>query len=218
MTLFNKRFIFIHNNVKSREYLSRRTAVQRAVASIRTSGAKYRVSVENQRGWSTGLVKDFDNAVARAVHLVKKFPERKVRVQTVVADSLITYQVRIFTLFVTPPPAGDTRLCPGCRRFIGYVEEMRKAKKLKGVRYAGGCVCKPLDHGDCAAIDIFADWPSMYKMRDAAIEHADYFDTKYVILGDRINSDPGFNPSLYHGTFHSHLHVSFYGGVPRSAC
>lgn len=224
LSIFQTTYGFIYNN-KLQERVRRGAAVRDGMDKLRAPGRGYRVGVESKSagGYTEGVVKEFDEAKARAEHLLRAFPTRKVRVVAIGSDGTKLDQARFVVLRKTPDPAGDVRLCEGCRRFIGWVEQERKAGRLKGVRYAGGCVCKHTtsgghsDHADCAAIDIFAENQSMERIRDVAMANAEFFNLKYVILYQTIWF-PGQGPRPYSGVYHAHDHLSFYGGKYNSAC
>lgn len=221
ISIFETTYGFIYQG-DMRERVRLSNAVKDGAAKLYVKGRTYRVGIETKEGYTEGVERDYDAAVARALHLKKKFPNRKVRIRAFEND-LFVEQVRFVTLRKTPDPKGDVRLCAGVRNFIGWVESAKKAGRLKGVRYAGGCVCKSTtsgghsDHADCAAIDIFADMESMERMRDAARFNPDYFNLKYVILYKTIYFPDG-SSKFYTGDYHAHVHFSAFGGVPNSAC
>jgi len=133
-------------------------------------------------------------------------------------DSAIQAKVRVRVVGKMPEPS-DVPGTPAVKVWVGYLKEYWPRARL-----AGTCVCKPGDHGDCAACDDFDTPANMEDQRDFAIQFADELKVKYVILYDRIwtrgppytSSSQGFHP--YRGTYHSHVHVSFTDGVKDSAC
>jgi len=66
-------------------------------------------------------------------------------------------------------------------------------------------------------VDYFASWEVMNSIKNHVLEQAEWFHTKYVILGSFIYF-PGQRPQHYSGDFHTHVHVSVTGGVFDSAC
>lgn len=219
--LFETTFGYLHDD-KLFERATRKGAVRDGLEKVEGHWRTYRVGVETNAGYTEGTEKGISEARDRALHLSKKFPNRKVRVRAF-KDGVLMDQVRFVTLRKNPDPAGDLRLCEGCRKFIGWVEAEKAAGRLTGVRYAGGCVCKSTqfgshsDHADCAAIDIFADAKSMERMRDVLRDNPEVFDLKYVILYRTIYFPDG-SSHAYSGDYHAHVHASFYGGKFNSAC
>ena len=122
-------------------------------------------------------------------------------------------QVRFFKVQVEPPIQDGPGVI-GIDRFQAHVKMF-----YPNARWAGTCVCKPAsDHRACAATDYFDSPKNMEAMRNDAIRNAEFFHTKYVILYRTIYHAPHFQGSYYSGTYHAHVHVSVYGGVPDSAC
>ena len=132
-------------------------------------------------------------------------------------NAVVVDKVRFFK---TRPaaPVQDTPGPIGLDRVEGFIES-----KYRGARFAGDCVCKPdSDHRDCAAVDYFDTVSNMTAMREDLMADPAYFHLKYIILFDRIyffDLAGHFTGSEnYTGVFHSHIHVSVYGGAPGAAC
>lgn len=210
--MFDPKFVFIRDQERSREYLFAPSAVRAGAAKVEGPYLDYRVHLDG----NTGVKRPFAAAKRRAVELLTSKP-----VGTVVYLDVFRSDVRVdrvrFRKADSQPPVADTRGPLGLDRVEGYVR-----LAYPKARFAGDCVCKPLDHGDCAAVDYFDTSENMANLRDELISAAAYFHLKYLILFDRIYffDTAGNLTSVqrYGGQYHAHIHISVYGGIYRSAC
>ena len=213
--MLDTKFVFIHDEDRSKEYGLVRTCVNAGAATIKKPwDAKYRVGVADE---NLGMPRDFAGAKTRAKELLRKRPSGvTIVMERLTSDGEVADKVR-FRKITVKPPVPNTEGVEGIDRIVGWVNQEAREGRLKGVRYAGICVCKPnSDHADCAAVDIFATWESMEKIQREMWRDPHYYHTKYTILGRVItffgHSDP------YTGDFHAHIHISVNGGINNSAC
>jgi hypothetical protein len=210
-------FIHIHERERSREFRVPHVAVKDGAKLVLTDEAQYRTAVEGTKG----ILRTFEAASGRASTLLEKLPIGTViRLEAVFERQVV--DVVKFRQLTPKPPVSNTRGVSGIDRFVGLVEAKAKTGEWSDRRFAGICVCKPeSDHADCAAVDVFASNEHMEQMRDEALNNAESFMTKYVILFQTIHivrSDFTHFSKPHTGDFHAHVHVSVSDGIPDSAC
>lgn len=208
------RHYYVFNGKRSRGYLTARGCVRTGARKVK--GAKwlrYRVSFNG----TAGIRRKYRPARERATDLLRSKPVGStVRFKAVRGEDEVV-GITVFRKATKAPPVPDTEGVLGIDRIVGWVNAEARAGRLKGVRYAGICVCKPnSDHRDCAAVDIFADWDSMEKIEREFWSKPDYYNSKYSILGRTIRYINSAQP--YYGDYHAHNHLSVNGGRPGSAC
>lgn len=210
MDLFEPKFLYIHNNRASRNYSSAKSAVRRGAARLPNKPEHVlRVGTEHFDGV---IVPNMRRAKQVAVRLVKEKPlGTDIRIRELRKDGKdLVDQVRFRR--TEKRPVQDTPGNEYLDRVEGAVELM-----FPRARWAGDCVCKPSsDHASCRAVDYFDSLENMVRMRDMILRYKAYFNYTYVILFDKIWFGPG-DWAPYHGTYHSHVHVSV-GGTSHSAC
>jgi hypothetical protein len=207
MSIFEDKYLFIHDGKRSKDYISLILATRAGAAKVKavSEDVFYRTFIVGQ---NEGTPRDYFGAVTRARQLLRVRPVGEtIAIARVRASTDQTLEVVKFRHTLRQPPVADTRGSISLDRVEGYVRvEFPKA------RFAGDCVCKPdSDHAFCAAVDYFDTEANMVAMRTAFLQNADYFGTMYVILFDRIYFPTGngtFRSEAYHGDFHSHVHVS----------
>ena len=209
------KFVYTFEKEDSREYANLRTVVREGAKRILSDNAavRYRVGVNG----TTGILRGFEEAKERARYFIKNKPlGAVVRMQAVRADNKVIGAIRWFK--VDDAPIADTPGVLGIDRWAGYLNANFVGNGT--FRYAGICVCKPSsDHRDCAACDNFDTRANMEKQRDEAIARADYYQSKYLILFDKIYAAAyGFAPRPHTGEYHTHVHLSVFGGITGSAC
>lgn len=211
--MFDPKFVFIRDQEKSKEYLTAGGAVRAGADKVYGPHRTYRVHLEGNVGIDRP---EFKGARARAIDLVRDKPTGTVVYFDALKQGILVDRVK-FRKTEGFPPEADTRGPIGLDRVEGFIRAA-----FPDARFAGDCVCKPLDHGDCAAVDYFDTVEEMTQMRDALMGQPSYFRIKYIILFDRIyffNEDGSFDGGYsYTGQYHSHIHVSVYDGISRSAC
>lgn len=209
----SRKQIYVHDKKRSREYVKLDTAINAGASKIKreVGWITYHVGVA---GENIGAAREFDKAKDRAQELRKKLGIGK----TVIIGTKhqgkgpVLDQVRFIEL-EDDPKVYDGPGVLGVDRFESFVKE-----EFPHARWAGDCVCKPdSDHRDCAAVDYFDTYANMDRMAHAALDRADWFNTKYVILRDRIYF-PGMGSNYYSGVYHSHVHFSCNGGIYGKAC
>jgi hypothetical protein len=214
--LFDTKYLYIHDENRSKEFSVVRTCVNVGADEIkRPWDVKYRVGIA---GENVGIPLEIAAAKERARDLLRKRPiGDTIVLQRLRSDNdSVADQVR-FRKVTKKPPVASTEGVLGIDRMCGWVNAEARAGRLKGVRYAGICVCKPdSDHADCAAVDIFAEWASMEKIENEFWSKPDYYNAKYSILGSTIRFFG--HAEHYGGVYHAHNHLSVTGGVPGSAC
>ena len=209
MSIFTTQYHFVHGGKKSRFLPSIKIATRLGAAKVRAEGREYRVGLNG----SFGTARTWKNALYRTRELLKSKPVGSTVTIHAVTSSGVKDKV-IFRKSLQAPTVPNGRGVEGIDRFEAYVKA-----NFPHARFAGDCVCKPLDHGDCAAVDYFDTPENMTKMKNAAIEYADYFHTKYGILFDDFyGADNNFVRQGYNGDYHYHYHQSVYGGIYRDAC
>jgi hypothetical protein len=209
------RYVYSVEEKLSREYSRVRFCVNAGASRVKGGQwLKYRVNV----GTNKGILRDFAGAKNRARHVLRTKPiGTTVQLQAVRLDPIDVVATVKFRKVSSAPPVADTEGVEGIDRFVGWVNAESRAGRLKGVRYAGICVCKhPSDHADCAAVDIFATEESMEAMRHEALTNVAYYHTKYTILYRTISFPTTSQP--YYGDYHAHLHLSVNGGIHDAAC
>lgn len=211
------RYVYLYGSSHSKEFRRARRCVAKGMAAVRREAdwISYRVGIEGQ---NLGRQRSWLSAKSRAADLLKSKPIGvTIRVVAVKKDGTVVDIVR-FRKIAAEPPVKDGPGVVGIDRFESWVR-----RTYPGARFAGNCVCKSTtsgshsDHADCAATDWFGTWAQMTAMKDEALRNADYYHTKYVILGSLIYF-PGQRPHSYSGVYHSHLHLSVTGGIYNSAC
>lgn len=219
---FEPDFLYTYQGSRSAEFQSAGVAVRAGAEKVRDHPfAKFRARTQD----NTGVLRDFLDARRRAVNLLAGRPIGTQVFLEAVKDVASGTDVQlkvidkvVFRKVSGTPPVADTRGPIGLDRVEGFVKaEFPKA------RFAGDCVCKPnSDHADCAAVDYFDTAENMRNMRIRLSQNADYFRLKYLILFDRIytfDTSGNFTGDHdYSGTFHSHVHISVYGGKNGAAC
>lgn len=212
------KFMFIHNGDKSKEYMLARNCIRAGAAKVRRDAdwITYHVGLE---GHNVGIARTFKGAKSRAKNLLRTKPlGNTIRIAAKKNGEGQPVDTVYFHKVDTMPPVHDGPGVLGIDRAEAYVKNT-----FPHARFAGDCVCKSTtsgghsDHADCAAVDYFDSWENMGKMKNEFINHADYYNTKYVILADRIYF-PGGRSEHYSGVYHSHMHLSVNGGRYNSAC
>jgi hypothetical protein len=209
MSLFSTKYLFIHNNRTSRDYIRLRAAVREGAQKLpKRDWLEYRANA----GDNKGVLKSLNGAEERARYLLKHRPiGTTVQIEAVKDKKEVVDRVKYRKTKDTP----DVKPTPGnlyLDRVEGYIEEA-----FPRARWAGDCVCKPnSDHAFCRAVDYFDSSENMVKMRNALLAEADYFNIEYIILFDRIWYRNG-GSAHYSGVYHAHIHVSV-GGQGVSAC
>ena len=213
--MFDNKFIYIHDEKRSKEYEIARFCINAGADEIKRSwNVKYRVGVADQ---NMGMPRDFQGAKKRAKQLLVDRPSGI----TVVMERLDNQEDPVdrtrFRKLTVKPPVAATPGVEGIDRIVGWVNQQVREHRFTGVRYAGICVCKPdSDHRDCAAVDIFAPWDVMEKIEREFWRDPQFYHSKYSILGRTITFYNHSEP--YNGTYHAHNHLSVTGGIPGSAC
>ena len=209
MSIFATQYHFAYKGKKSRSLPSIKLVTRLGAAKVRAEGREYRVGLNG----SFGTARTWKNALYRTRELLKSKPVGSTVTIHAVTSSGVKDKV-VFRKTLEAPTVPNGRGVEGIDRFEAYVRA-----NFPRARFAGDCVCKPLDHGDCAAVDYFDTPENMTKMKNAAIEYADWFHTKYGILFNDIYSDAyNFVRRDHTGDYHNHYHFSCYGGIYRSAC
>lgn len=218
--VFGYKWIFFHNNEKSKEYSLLSSCTYRGMERIRGVGREYAISMDG--GFTFGVRRDnVAETRVRVRELIRDNPNRRPIVRAYEGEQRVD-QVKFVTLS-TIPPVRDTEGVEGIDRIVGWIESEVRQGRLKDRSYAGICVCKTTssgqhsDHADCAAIDIFGSNATMETIRDTVYAESDYFRMKYIILYNRIWF-PNEGAKLYTGTYHDHVHISVYGGDYNAAC
>jgi len=211
---FDADFIYTYDGDRSQEYTAAGVAVRAGAEKVKEHPfAKFRVATEANKG----TLRDFLDARRRAVEVVAGRPiGTVVRLEAVKDDKVI--DVVRFRKVAGNPPVADTRGPEGLDRVEGMIRA-----EFPNARWAGDCVCKPdSDHADCAAVDYFDSQARMVAIRLRLMQDPAYFHLKYIILFDRIyffDTAGNFTGSQdYDGVFHSHIHISVYGGRNGAAC
>ena len=213
--MLDTKFIYIHDQDRSKEYELARFCVGAGAREIKRDwDVKYRVGISGQ---NFGIPRDFDPAKKRTKYLLVNRPSGvTVVMERLDKDNKPVDRTR-FRKITVKPPVPQTEGVEGIDRIVGWVNQEARAGRLKGVRYAGICVCKPnSDHRDCAAVDIFATWDSMEKIEREFWRDPQYYHAKYSILGRQIRFYG--HSEYYSGDYHAHNHLSVNGGVYGSAC
>lgn len=205
-------YLYIHDRRKSREYENVQISINAGAEKVHRDAERftYHVAVA---GDEFGAPRDFPHAKDRALELRKQLGTGKnvllgvkERGHGSALDVVKFVEVRADEIIDGPGVAGVDR-------FMSHVQS-----KFPKARYAGACVCKSdSDHADCAAVDYFDTYTNMDAMRRETLSRPDYYNTKYVILKDRIYFADG-SSRYYSGVYHTHIHFSCYGGIPNSAC
>lgn len=227
MAFFTFTFLFIHDSVKSRQFNGLRQCIKKGanklVAAPEGQQRKYAISIDKGQNW--GLKRDSLNVTRERVKsIMENHRDAEVWLAAFTGDEYkdLLDKVRFRTLSKYPPKQ-DTPGVAGIDKIVGWIEREVSEGRLTSRRYAGICVCKTTssgshsDHADCAAIDMFGTNKDMERIRDQVLKESVYFNTKYVILYDRIWFPSGYNKP-YTGTWHGHVHISVYGGKYNSAC
>jgi len=209
MSLFDTKYLYIHNNRTSRSYIRLRAAVREGVQKLpKRDWLEYRANA----GANKGILRNLDGAEKRARELLKTRPiGTTIEIEAVKDKKEVVDRVK----FRKTKDAPDVKPTPGnlyLDRVEGYIEEA-----FPRARWAGDCVCKPdSDHAMCRAVDYFDSSENMVKMRNALLAEESYFGINYIILFDRIWYANGSSAN-YGGVYHSHIHVSVQG-EGKNAC
>jgi hypothetical protein len=211
-------YAYIYGDKRSKEFAHVDNLVDTGAAKIRRDAEwiTYHCGIE---GESAGHARTFKDAKHRARQMRWDLPIGKTtRIVTKKNGEGEPLDVVRFVEFEDEPHVYDGRGVIGIDRIEAFVRD-----KYPNARWAGDCVCKHTydgghsDHADCAAVDYFASWEVMGKMKNEFISNSDYYHTKYCILADRLYY-PGGGSAYYSGPYHTHLHTSVYGGIYNSAC
>ena len=206
-------YAYIHDRDRSRDYEKLGNVIDDGAAKVRREAMRftYHVAVA---GNEFGEARSFRDAKARAQELRRNLGTGK-NVLLGVKENGTGGAIDVVK-FVEFKPVAEVPDGPGVEGVDRFMECVRTT--FPNARYAGACVCKPdSDHADCAAVDYFDTYDAMDNMRRAALNRADYFHTKYVILRDRIYFADG-SSRYYSGVYHTHIHFSCYGGIQNAAC
>lgn len=207
--LYTYRYVFVHDEKRSREFRTVRGVVRAGMRELRASGRSYQLDRGDDE---EGRLRPFEDMSRRLRGLLRrKLVGDRYLVEALEEDNRVD-RARFWVLRTMPKPTVVPGI-PAVKQWVGIL----RANWPKA-RLAGTCVCKPLDHGDCAAADDFDTDANMQAQRDFLIAHAGELAVKYVILYRSIYSEPGFEPRPHTATYHAHVHVSFNGGISRSAC
>lgn len=211
------KYVFVHDGKRShREYLTARGCVSHGAAQVKRD-ADWILYHVGEEGEKVGPPRTLAAAKTRARGLLRNKPlGNTIRIaakkSNEVVDTVYFHKVR------SQPPVKDGPGVEGIDRAEAYVRA-----NFPHARFAGDCVCKTTtsgshsDHADCAAVDYFDSWENMSKMKNEFLSNAAYYHTKYVILGQTIYFATG-STQHYTGEYHSHVHLSVYGGVYNKAC
>lgn len=210
--MFETKYVYTLDQEQSKEFATPGGAVRTGADKVFGPHLTYRTNLHG----NVGFERPFLEARKRAIKLLESKPLGTVVFLDAFRSGQRVDRVR-FRKVQEAPPVADTRGPIGLDRVEGYIRQ-----KFPKARFAGDCVCKPLDHGDCAAVDYFDTAENMDRMRRELSADAAYFHIKYLILFDRIyffdTAGDLTESAAYGGDYHSHIHVSVYGGIYRSAC
>lgn len=217
---FTYRFVFIHNQEKSREYRWAWKCISDALSKIARPECYYQIDPGNGEGY--GRPRTRRETAERLNVILRNHPmAQTIHVITVDKDTnLVIDKLRFRVLRSMPAPA-DVPGTPRTKQFVAFL----LANPQWEPRLAGTVACKPdSDHNKGAAVDVFDTTEHMIAMRDFAVRSANDLGVKYVILFDRIwTAGPPWTTSSrgYHrhtGTYHNHIHVSFRDGLCGVFC
>lgn len=212
LPILNYRYMVVTEGLTS-EFALQRNALRYLRRSVEaTHAAQYEVTLTDT---TQVYYPSLDAAMDRVKSFIgKRRVGERIRVRALDAqgDPLTSGRIWVTARYLQP---ADTPGVPNIDLVVAAVDEFWPKR-----RYAGICVCKPnSDHRDCAAVDWFDTNESMAAARDYFIDNYQTYGIKYIILFDRIYSDRyGFSARPYVGTYHAHVHISVYGGIPGAAC
>jgi hypothetical protein len=163
------RYAYIYGDKRSKEFAHVDNLVDTGAAKIRRDAEwiTYHCGIE---GESAGHARTFKDAKHRARQMRWDLPIGKTtRIVTKKNGEGEPLDVVRFVEFEDEPHVDDGRGVIGIDRIEAFVRD-----KYPNARWAGDCVCKHTydgghsDHADCAAVDYFASWEVMGKMKNSS--------------------------------------------------